>query len=78
MASFRLFDQAFKMHDTYGVPLSITMDIARVRGYKVDLFAFAREALAAGWKSKRVQAVIREALQDQPVAIDTTPDPGQG
>ena len=39
-------EAAFKLYDTYGMPLEITRDVAKLRGYSVDEagFAAAREA----------------------------------
>ena len=56
--------ELFLLHDTHGFPLSESIIQARMRGLAVDLFAFARAALAAGWTSLRTQGVIRSAIAE--------------
>lgn len=56
----------FWLHDTHGFQLVDSMAEAHRRGMRCDLFGFAFAALEAGWNTKRVQAVIREAIADSP------------
>lgn len=55
---------AFKLHDTYGLPLPITLMLARQQGASVDVPQFYRDALAAGWSSDKALSCIDEALSD--------------
>jgi alanyl-tRNA synthetase len=61
-------DAAFKLHDTYGFPLELTVEIARENGLEVDADAFTslmheqQERARAGMK--RATASGEEALRD--------------
>jgi alanyl-tRNA synthetase len=55
---------AFKLHDTHGMPLSSTLDCAEEKNMNVSIPHFYRDAVKAGWKPERALAVIDEALTD--------------
>lgn len=55
---------AFRLHDQDGVPLEITMEVARTQGVGVNLAAFACDALFAGWTDDKVRRVIEHACND--------------
>lgn len=58
---------AFRLHDQDGVPLEITMEVARTQGVGVNLAAFACDALFAGWHDDKVRRVIEHACADNGV-----------
>jgi alanyl-tRNA synthetase len=60
----KLVTNAFKLADTHGVPLPMTLAAAAARGAAVSMPHFYRDALLAGWKSSRALAKIEEALLD--------------
>lgn len=47
-------EEAFRLHDTYGFPIDLTVELAATQGYQVDLDGF-REALEAQRKRSRDQ-----------------------
>ena len=57
-------EELFKLHDTYGFPLYMSLFQAHKRGMRCDLFGFAHAALKAGWSAARTQSVIRESIAD--------------
>lgn len=57
-----LFPSCFKMLDTYGLPLEIQLAELESRGLRGDLYKFSLDAARAGWKPKKIKAVIEEAL----------------
>ena len=61
-------EEAFRLYDTYGLPLDFTEELARDRGLFVDAEGFARE-LAAQQERAR-QASRMEAVKGDPVYVD--------
>jgi len=59
-----LFPSCFKMHDTYGLPLSIQIPYLEKRGLRADLYKFSLDAARAGWKTKKIKSSISEAMID--------------
>ena len=55
---------AFRLYDTHGLPLSVTLWAAREHGIPVSLPAFYRDALRAGWKSSKTRSLVEEVLAD--------------
>lgn len=58
-----MFD-AFRLHDELGFPLELSVDAGRANGVKVNLAAFACDALEAGWTKERIDATIQGARPD--------------
>lgn len=59
------FDGAFKMLDTFGLPLALTIDeVEKASGGTkvVALDSFVRDAVNAGWGFDKAIATCREAL----------------
>lgn len=54
----------FYLHDTVGVPLSISAMIVEERGGVPDLHGFVKDALSAGWAPRKVMATVEEAVID--------------
>lgn len=55
---------AFRLLDTFGLPLSWTITLARQRGLGVDLPQFYLDAVKAGWKHAKIRATILDAVRD--------------
>lgn len=55
---------AFRLHDTHGVPLSIQVTVYREAGVPVSLPAFYRDALRAGCRAAKAAAIVEEVLVD--------------
>ena len=54
-------DVAFKLHDTYGFPLELTLEIAAERGMDVDVAGFEAEMDAQRTRARMAQAIERGA-----------------
>lgn len=54
----------FHMHDTKGVPLSVSLVILNMKGCVPDLHGFVLDALAHGWKFDSIVQRVREAVID--------------
>lgn len=54
----------FRLHDEQGVPLSLSLQVAKREGLQLDVPGFFRDAVAAGWKEAKALAVIDGALSD--------------
>ena len=61
-------DTAFALHDTYGFPIDLTIEIAREQGVELDRDAFA-EAMAA--QRQRARAAGRGGTDGAGVSVDT-------
>lgn len=59
-----LFSGVFKLSDTYGIPLEITLENLRKKKYLVAWDIFIKDALKAGWKPKKILATIEAGLVD--------------
>jgi alanyl-tRNA synthetase len=61
-------ETAFKLHDTYGFPLELTLEIAREKGFAVDEAAYSdlmsEQQERARRATKRTRAASEEALRD--------------
>ncbi len=51
--------EAFKLHDTFGFPWELTVDVARERGFSVDRAGFEREMAKQRERSKQTIPVAR-------------------
>ena len=58
-------EAAFKLYDTFGFPLDITIDVAREHGMSVDVDGFEREL---GAQRERGRAAAKFGLGDKPSA----------
>ena len=56
--------RSFRLHDTHGLPLGTTLQIARQKGVAVSLPDFYRDACRARWKPEKAVTIVREALID--------------
>jgi hypothetical protein len=54
----------FEMHDTRGLPLSLSLMYLRDKGMVGDLYGYAKDALLHGWTPKSIRVRIREAVVD--------------
>lgn len=56
----------FAMYDTHGLPFNILFDgiLSRDTGDLISWEHFRDEALAAGWKSRKIQVSIDHGLRD--------------
>lgn len=59
-----MLTDSFRIHDTYGYPLTLQLDYARERGLSISIPHFYRDAIKAGWKQKKILTTIEEALID--------------
>ena len=50
----------FRLHDTHGFPAELTMLECKERGVEIDWRGFVRSAKAAGWKDRRIGALLNE------------------
>lgn len=55
---------AFTLHDQEGIPLTVSMSLAKERGLEINCAAFACDALAAGWSLDKIMATIGAARND--------------
>lgn len=55
---------AFKLFDTYGVPLDFTIDTLCNHNMIIDWMQFVSDAKSAGWKDKRIESIIEYGLID--------------
>jgi len=55
---------AFKMHDEQGFPLTASVAAAQQHGTRINLAAFACDALDAGWTQDKVRRTLEEACAD--------------
>jgi alanyl-tRNA synthetase len=60
----KIFTGAFKMADTHGLPLALVIQLCHARGMAVSMPHFFRDALAAGWKERKILATIASAMED--------------
>jgi len=54
----------FKMSDTHGLPLEITVDLLRQKNMVVDWVSFYNAASDVGWQPKRIFSRIEAAVGD--------------
>ena len=66
-----VFRGTFKLADTYGFPLAISLDEAAKRGVVINLGDHYEDARQAGWPAERAERSIREALVDTGTAPKT-------
>jgi alanyl-tRNA synthetase len=68
--------EAFRLYDTYGFPLDLTVDVARDRGFEVDGAGFEaclakqREAARRSWRAaapRQVEGVYRDLAREKPI-----------
>lgn len=69
MATYGLFQHAFLLYDTHGLPLASIMEVAESQGYIVSLLDFIMDAVAAGWPVHKATAVVREACLERYGAV---------
>ncbi|OGI28537.1 MAG: alanine--tRNA ligase, partial [Candidatus Melainabacteria bacterium RIFOXYA12_FULL_32_12] len=60
---------AFKLYDTYGFPLELTIEIAEEQGISVDKEGFNQEMQEQRERAKKAQATVR--LTDELIYVDT-------
>lgn len=53
---------AFRLLDTHGIPLGVSISNAEKRGYRVALDEFVKDAVNAGWEFDKAIASCEEAL----------------
>ena len=76
-------DTAFKLHDTYGFPIDLTVDIGRERGFEVDMAGFDKamslqqERSRAGSKFKADQTLEYAGAKTQFRGYDTLSEEGR-
>lgn len=51
---------AFRLHDTHGFPIEMAYLECKERGVSVDMGGFAGAAVRAGWKARRLHAMLAE------------------
>ena len=56
------YSNAFKMVDTYGLPLDMVIKRVSDRGLACDLQKFIQDALNAGWTQEKAVSVCNEAV----------------
>lgn len=56
----------FRLHDAHGLPLSISLGIAKDKGGNLfaSLEAFVADAKAAGWSGETISRTVGEAVRD--------------
>jgi len=54
----------FKLKDTYGVPVEMTLDEIRKLGYNVDWVGFIEEARNCNWWDFQIYDLLSHALVD--------------
>lgn len=61
---------AFQLADTFGLPLSFSMTLARERGFEMSLPHYFASAIEHGWTYEQTSDHIREALSELGKAVD--------
>jgi len=56
-------EEAFKLHDTFGFPWELTVDVARERGFSVDRAGFEREMEGQRKRSQTFEGEIKKELK---------------
>ncbi|HLX63243.1 MAG TPA: alanine--tRNA ligase [Planctomycetota bacterium] len=59
---------AFKLWDTFGVPIEITNELAEAQGFTVDIAAFKQELEEAAKRSQQGSTMSKEIFESGPVA----------
>jgi alanyl-tRNA synthetase len=54
----------FKMVDTHGLPLPITLQVIHDRNMAVDWYNFMRMAIQCGWNARSLKTKVLDALVD--------------
>ena len=54
----------FKLYDTHGLPLSISLMCSKEYGVEPDIAGFIRSAWFKGWSYKKTMRTVREALRE--------------
>ena len=54
----------FKLHDTHGLPLDISVMIMAERGLTPNFDEFVLAAKAKGWSDRKIRATVSEAASD--------------
>lgn len=62
-------DGLFKLHDTFGFPLSCSIDQCNKQGFIPCTGQFVYDALDAGWTKERAERTVKEALADTFVKV---------
>ena len=57
-------DLSFKLYDTYGFPIELTQEIAKEKGYEVDIKGFEKAFLDHRQKSKLDKGTFKSGLAD--------------
>ncbi len=63
IAPHPVFD-AFVYHDQEGLPIAFAMEAAAKLGHRVNLAAFACDAMAAGWTDEKLRQTLESACCD--------------
>lgn len=58
----------FRMHDTHGYPLDLTLLDLKERGWGFDVCGYVEAARAAGWSDAKIRAHLTESHQMPPEA----------
>jgi len=60
----KVVNGVFKMKDTFGLPLEMTLNLLDKQGMTVDWISFWKEGIQAGWKPEAVLLTIETAVGD--------------
>lgn len=69
-------EAAFRLYDTYGFPIDLTVEIARENGIEVDREGFERELEEQRARAREARQVA-EGMQSQRGALETFTEPSQ-
>jgi alanyl-tRNA synthetase len=64
--------EAFKLYDTYGFPVELTREIARERGFSVDMEGFEKEMDKQRARARAVQKPGPIVVKPEPIAVVTS------
>ena len=70
------FSKLFELHDTHGLPLTISLGIAKDRGGNlfVSLREFVADAKRAGWSGETISKTAGEAVRDNYSPVEMAND----
>lgn len=60
----RIIGGAFELADSHGLPLAMSIELARERNGEISLLHYFASALANGWDDRQTFGKIKEALSD--------------